>query len=242
MLTGCVEEEVEATRAVDFVESHIAIASGAIYPNLIVEVDYATDVPPFASALEHSRDALLRVTDKRAVTFVEPRAFEPTNSDGIWTVEELLVLREALIDTTDGPSVPAGEAGVLHIIYLDGESKEGHWGVALFSTVFVFAGAVRDASTPSTMARAEAYEREILLHEVGHVLGLVNAGVPMQRQHDDGTSHSTNPESIMSSGWKQVGLPDVLAADLVHSRWFDADDLADLRAFQEDMRAGSMAR
>lgn len=80
-------------------------------------------------------------------------------------------------------------------------------------------------------------DHRVLLHETGHMLGLVNNGAPMQRDHVDRTEpcqcHSSNEESVMFTGVDSV---ESFAKNTIFGDDFDADDLADLRAVQDAAR------
>lgn len=41
----------------------------------------------------------------------------------------------------------------------------------------------------------------LLLHHVGHALGVVNRGVPMQENHEGTPQHSSDPGSVMHASW-----------------------------------------
>jgi hypothetical protein len=71
--------------------------------------------------------------------------------------------------------------------------------------------------------------RHVLLHELGHALGLVGEGVPMLRDHMDHAhpGHSASPDSVMYYR-VPMNTQQVVSGDL--SDHFDSDDLADLAA------------
>jgi hypothetical protein len=77
-----------------------------------------------------------------------------------------------------------------------------------------------------------AVERAILLHELGHTLGLVNRGVPMlvDREAEAHSGHSTNPNSVMYPSL-QIAASGLVLQSIPHG--FDRDDLADLAAHRE---------
>jgi hypothetical protein len=73
-------------------------------------------------------------------------------------------------------------------------------------------------------------ESATLIHEFGHLMGLVNIGYRSPRDHEDPEhpGHSSNPDSVMHWGVKRIQLGGKLP-----STEFDADDLADLRDLAE---------
>lgn len=162
---------------------------------------------------------------------------------GVYTTEELRALeREVRTWWT------AGDLAVIHALYLAGKhTEENTIGLAYGGSSLAFfigrikEGTVADGSTvpvveanPGGAPERRYMERAVLVHEVGHLLGLVNAGIPMVEPHEDpeNPGHSSNPESVM---YATVDHPDELYAHLESGNdipyRFDEADLADLRAF-----------
>jgi hypothetical protein len=91
------------------------------------------------------------------------------------------------------------------------------------------------------------YENEVLLHEAGHAMGLVNNGIPMVHDHVDASEtcrcHSSNSASIMHSGVDAIPLEYTwLKSSDLPRRDFDSDDLADIKAFQDTLNAEASTR
>ncbi len=133
--------------------------------------------------------------------------------------------------TTERPCIGGVEAADVAFIFLDDQTTHG--------------------SLPARTRLDTSYERFILLHELGHAIGLVNTPVPPltpERIADDGCEcHSTEPGSVMTGAGATVRLnPDDLHGHLVreidevtrgsfHNDRFTALDIADLRAYQESL-------
>lgn len=218
----------------------LALLSGVVFPDLRVEVSHETGHAPSPYALEEMRTALANLTDKRAIVLDGPVEFASrAPSDGAWDRPGLLRLSRELY--RDGPCCPLAREGhgVLQVIYVGG-TYEDVWGLHSEGVVFVFVETMRD---PYPLLPPEELERNLVLHEVGHALGLVDNGVDMLQARlypDESGSHSNNPESLM---WPYVEQRDVLEVDnltkepwFTEPGWFDADDLADLRHFQARVR------
>lgn len=82
--------------------------------------------------------------------------------------------------------------------------------------------------------KPDAIERATLIHEFGHLMGLVNIGYESPRDHEDDehAGHSSNPASVMHWGIERLRS----LTDATPSTTFDANDLADLA----DLAAGRL--
>jgi hypothetical protein len=94
--------------------------------------------------------------------------------------------------------------------------------------IAVFADQVAAAATP-IVSRA-AIEDAVLLHELGHVLGLVDLARDTKRADKDHPGHSANPGSVMYWAVESSLVGQVLNGPPPHD--FDRDDLADLAALR----------
>lgn len=221
------------------------------YPNLLVEIDYVEGREPSTLALDAFSSTLREVTDKQEIVVSpptllpmdDPRFSEPHE----WTVDELREIHGAYFDSRAHAGYGADQSARLHVLYLNGfygrNTTQGGLfvvhalGVQVGDCLFVFKDEL-DNPYGYQIERHRVwhgyYERATLVHELGHALGLVDNGIPMQRPHvaEDGV-HSNNPESVMA-----VNNDDTFVQEMAQdNEWipykFDADDLADLAAFRE---------
>jgi hypothetical protein len=188
-----------------------------------------------------------RVQDLTGKAQVTVAPFEPlaTGTDSIetnWTSERAAAVFESLAIPDEARTVQ------LVFLFLDGYGYNGYgtaagWQAEHYIGVWpdTFRGAgmsepVR-VSVPVPDPEGKS-DRNVLLHETGHMLGLVDNGAPMVRDHVDRADpcrcHSSNPDSIMATGFDLAAT----VRHLVEPRDLDADDLADLRAFQDAAAAG----
>lgn len=74
----------------------------------------------------------------------------------------------------------------------------------------------------------------LLLHHVGHALGVVNRGIPMQENHEGAPQHSSAPGSVMHASWED---PDdtTVVADATYDD-YPAAVVADWDAARDDPR------
>ncbi|MGQ0536020.1 MAG: hypothetical protein ACT4PT_08100, partial [Methanobacteriota archaeon] len=140
-----------------------------------------------------------------------------------------------------------GDTAALYVLYLDGAfERDGSdarvLGVAYQgSSIAIFKGNVRSASRddctgllcpPGTDPEERFVERAVLIHEFGHILGLVNHGIPMVQPHEDANSpgHSTNERSVMYYAVESTLVANLFDDGESIPNEFDAMDKADMNA------------
>lgn len=225
-----------------------AILSEAPYAELVVEVFYAPGNVPSDAARAHLLATLGNVTRKADITWDANEAAELGDPGRPWDLRaDLVPLGAKLSQHEHGQP-----AAVLTVLYPGGRSEDADAaGITLSpggpSVVFLdklrelsFDPALPPLSGMNPDAAVTNMERAVLLHEVGHAIGLVNLGLPMARPHEasDAPGHSANPRSVMTasieslSGLRQMlielGAPDPQGMSIPDT--FDPDDLADLKA------------
>lgn len=205
--------------------------------SIIVEVDAVAGMEPDAAALDLLRSTLAQVTGK-AVAITGPSAIPAQGGD--YDLGDLLrIHRESAFFGSGG--FLEGDRAVLHVLYLDGRSEGDdaehrtlgrtlmeHGVVAVFRTSYSSAHRIVDDQWVDATAEMDQH---VLLHEVGHALGLVGNGIPQVRDHadPDAPGHSRYPESVL------YHHPPMTPKQLVTgpvSVTFDVDDLADLAAYR----------
>jgi hypothetical protein len=201
-------------------------------PKLVVEVDAVKGYEPAPSALRILRDRLTRVVDKPGgVTFLATKVI-PRTEDGD-SQHSFMEKTEQRYRTHH--STPS--AIVLYVLYSDGQMG-GVIGAAYSSSAYVvFKQNIQDsAATP--LVTAVDIENSVIVHEMGHVMALVNIGYQSPRNHEDPQhkGHSNNSKSVMYWAVDNVGVVGLLGGSRKPPTEFDANDLADLR----DLRDGKL--
>ncbi len=211
-----------------------------------VQVDHAPGRAPSALALEGLSQIMQQVGTRPAFSIRE--TIEPT--DGNYSSEDVLRLHRNLYSGSPTTWRDDGVA-VLHVLYLDGHPAGapagGHaylvWGAPLFTvylddlpTTSLYAA----VATLPTQTNA-SFERTLLVHEYGHMLGLVGCDLPQVRPHVDAGSdcHSNAETSVMQADFHTSEDPLTWALDdQMQPVWrFDQDDWADIRAYQRSLPA-----
>jgi hypothetical protein len=167
-------------------------------------------------------------------------------ADHAWTFGELQQLADEQNDL-----VLAGDAIAIHIMFVDGHSADDSdsgkvlglaWSnrhlVMFKQTIEVLCAA--DSIPPLLRDRLCAgAELSIWTHEVGHVIGLVDNGLPMVADHKDGDhgAHDQSDDCVMY--WAYEGdavigkLRDRIAGGGADSLGFDDACLADIAAVRQ---------
>ncbi len=143
-----------------------------------------------------------------------------------WTAEQLRATADRVAKTPQGN----GKA-VLRLLIVRGtfEGDTGVLGAAIRGDVIVlFRDAISAASSPIVSSRT--IEDAVLLHEIGHLLGLVDIAIDTNREDPEHPGHSKSRESVMYWAVESDLIGQVLGGAPPNT--FDAADLADLRALR----------
>lgn len=240
-VSGCISPEDLTLDAFFGPSLPEALVLDSHYDELVVEVDYAAGVRPCTTALSALVSTLEETTEKRTVTLVGPTPIKAQGGD--YTNGRLADIHGATSDHGPGSKYAygSGDTAHLHVIYLDGTVKsegDGHTAGRTayhYGAIFIFKETFEGVYKVDTRGKRDAtcdMERTVLLHELGHALGIVNRGVPMteDREDADHPGHSENPRSVMFAKLR-VSQNKLVLTDLPTG--FDAHDLADLRAYRD---------
>jgi hypothetical protein len=203
----------------------------AVYDTLVVEVDHVQGQAPSATALALLEQRLEeRCSKPGGVTIVVDDAI-PSPGLATYSVAQNRALEQQHRDLTS-----SGTTAVFYVLYLDGRSdQDGSSGSVLGwahgpSSVAIFRETIQ--STSSLLVTPAEVEGAVLVHEAGHILGLVATGTPMVTNHQDPAhpGHDVDDGCIMH--W-QIETSDIIT--LVQNRGslptqFDARCIEDLRA------------
>jgi hypothetical protein len=155
----------------------------------VLEVEYQPTAAPDAHAFDHVRNTMATVSGKAIkVTRV---AIGGGGQD--WSSGQL----RALADESTQQQQGHGQA-VIHVLYLHGSysGDTSVLGITVRADVIaVFKDQVASAATP--VASAATVEDAVTMHEVGHVLGLVDLVLHTGRADPAHPGHSTNRQSVM---------------------------------------------
>ena len=137
-----------------------------------------------------------------------------------WTADELK-------STADAKAVRPPGSATLRMLFLRGtfEGNDSVLGVAVRGDVLaIFIDRVR--STGGLVGDSAGVERAVMLHEAGHVLGLVDLYLDTGRADPENPGHSPNQESVMYWAVESTAIGQVFGATPPDK--FDDADRADL--------------
>ncbi len=216
-------------------------ALGEPYSKLILEVDYIEGFAPSdidADMVAH----LSKVVDKPdGIQIVRDQAIASPSADHIWTFEEI----KTLFAAQNSLELNANETKI-HVIFVDGgytgdTAESSILGLAWGTNVVMFEqNLLNSCAKPILNGRLCGFtEQAILLHEIGHVIGLVNNGAPLTADHQDPDHghHCSNPDCLMYWSYEGTALVEALRGKLDENEEatifeFDADCMNDLAAIE----------
>jgi hypothetical protein len=188
---------------------------------LQVEVQAQRGAEPSSQLLDHVRRVLAEASGK-SVDVVTGGV--PPSRD-VWSGGDIRGAAAA------GARAAAPETGVVHLLFVHGSADNGTetLGVSVASDVAaVFPDRVAEAAvglaSPAVLADA------VTVHELGHLLGLVDLVLHTGRQDPEHPGHSRNSGSVMYWAVESSLVGDLLTGG--PPRDFDAQDRADLAAIR----------
>jgi hypothetical protein len=220
------------------------LVQGEVFPALVIEIDAVPGMESREETDEGLVDLLPDLIEKPdGVSAARDGAIASRGADHEWTFDELDELAADTFDL-DTPT----DTIKIHMMYIDGHSElDGDGGVILglawsHTHLAMFKQTIEDncAGVP-VLLRDEvcaAAELSIATHEVGHLLGLVDNGLPMVEDHRDPDEahgrHDASDACVMYYAYEGEALFDTLIEQISGGGsgdiGFDDACLADLAA------------
>lgn len=203
----------------------LACLRSTVYTSMVIEVDYEPGYKPYSSSLDMLVERLNSVCDKPSGISVEYDEVDFSHN-GAWTANDVREKGWEMKDT----SPREGTTLYWQLLFPSGVYEEDSvLGVAVdASTVALFGDSIDEADGLFGRPSVEDVENSVVVHEVGHLLGLVNLVYqsPVDHEDDEHPGHSNNDESVMYWAIESTDLANMFFGSLPNE--FDADDLADL--------------
>jgi len=225
-LSGCFGQESKEVQKGIPGGLTLACLSDDKYTSMVVEIDYEAGYMPEQSSTDLLKTRLEQVCDKPQgiEIFLTETNFE---HEGQWSASD--VREKGWNEKSNNPQ--SDSTLYWQAIFPSGQyANDGVLGVAVdASTIAIFGEAVDDAEGPIfNRPSAEEIENSVLVHEFGHLLGLVNLVYqsPVDHEDEEHKGHSNNEDSVMYWAIESANIGNIITGELPDD--FDADDLNDL--------------
>ena len=202
--------------------------SSETYKSLSVEIIYVEDHEPSQPALDNLQEFLeLRLNKPNGITFTQKSIASPENYS--FTADDIRELEDK-----HRTQYAQNENLTAFIFYADEEyagntSQSKTIGLAYGSTsMCIFEKTVEENSGGLGQVSRNNLETAVLIHEFGHVLGLVNTGTPMVQNHESAPGHSDNENCLMYYASETGSLTGFIGGDPMPE--LDDQCIADLQA------------
>lgn len=199
----------------------------AQFSKLLVEIDYVNSVPPDGSSVNALLSTIRQYADKPGgISRSGDTAIQ--SQKNTYTTQDLMDIAKA-----NRSGYSQGDTVSLYILYMNGSLADNPnaLGVALTSSMFViFKDKINEATT--AIIFASEIEKAVVIHELGHLWGLVNISYQSRIDHEDKQypHHSKNKESVMYWAVEDVSVANLLRGGPPYQ--FDADDQSDINTIK----------
>lgn len=202
------------------------LLSAAKYTSILMEIQYMPGFQPDNTATNNLVNFLNTFINKPGGITVTQTAIA-TGGKANYSLDDIAVI-EKENRTVYNSNTTIG----INFIYLDGLYTQANvLGIAYRNTsMCLFGKALTNNSGGLNQPSRTKLESTILEHEMGHILGLVNLGAPMQAAHEDAghEKHCNNSACLMYWATQTTGIMGTLMSGAVPI--LDANCKADLKA------------
>jgi hypothetical protein len=202
------------------------LLSSSKYTSVKIEVQYMSGYQPDAGALNHLQTVLSALVNKPGGISIVTKEI-PASSNTVLSVNDVI-----LIEKNNRTAFTSGGQLALYVLYTNGNYSDNNvLGVAYKNTsVVLFGKKIQDNSGGIGQASRTKLVATVAEHELGHLLGLVDIGSPMQTNHKDAAhgNHCSNTSCLMYYASETSDILGFLVTGNIPS--FDANCLADLHA------------
>ncbi|MER3497743.1 MAG: hypothetical protein C4308_03435 [Chitinophagaceae bacterium] len=202
------------------------ILSAAKYKSLKIEILYMPGYAPDPNALAHLQTMLNTYANKPNGITIETKQITASSSSTL-NLDQIKSIEE-----TNRTAFTNGDQLALYILYTNGNYTSNNViGIAYRNTsIAIFGKTVHDNSGGLGQTSRTKLEATVNEHELGHLLGLVDVGSPMQTNHKDAAhgNHCNNSNCLMYYASETTDILGFLLTGSIPG--FDANCIADLRA------------
>ncbi|MEA3075606.1 MAG: hypothetical protein QOF60_514, partial [Actinomycetota bacterium] len=190
---------------------------------IVLELLVQEKVAPADRTIRHVTKALGDASGKPVTT---PRVLLPAGGDGRYSAAEVIRLADEY-----GQAPQGGDQAVIRMLVLAGQSDDPNvLGFAVRGDVLaIFPDRLKAVTSP--VVDYATLEDAVTMHEVGHILGLVDLARKTGREDKNHPGHSPNPKSVMYWAIESSVVGQVLGGPPPVD--YDSADLADLAALRD---------
>ncbi|HIJ52961.1 MAG TPA: hypothetical protein HPP66_07365 [Planctomycetes bacterium] len=201
LCTGCTKQSIDA-RSLIFWKPHLLYLQSSPCERLYVEIDAVAGSEPNEDIIGALRQCLLQYCDKPDGVRIVRNISIPLE-DAQATRPEILALRYM-----DGPvdSKHDGRTAYLYVLFYDSSqllAKRYRQAVNPHAKLLPYPAAIYMDTRYIKKHHLSKYEAQLLLHEVGHILGLTWS----QKRGDDWHCHCRDKSCLMYESYKVTTLP-----------------------------------
>lgn len=167
-------------------DSAHAFLSDKQFSRLHLEIDYMPGHEPTGQALDSLKLFLQNRLNKSTIHFESPSEI-PSGGQTAYSINDVTDLEDQHRDHYTSFNAAGTDTLWAYFIITDGEyTDQNVLGIAYYNTSMVFFGqTIQDNSGGATQPPQYKLEGTVFQHEMGHNMGLVANGSPMQQQHRD---------------------------------------------------------
>jgi hypothetical protein len=201
------------------------LLSSAKYKTLRIEIQYMPGYEPDQVALTHMTNRLNTYLNKLDFSIVSNEI--PASSSPVLSIDQVRAIEEQ-----NRTSFTSGEQLAIYFLFTNGKFTDNNvLGAAYRNTsMVIFGKTIHDNSGDLGQTSRTKLEATVLEHELGHILGLVDIGSPMQSNHKDAAhgNHCNNTNCLMYYASETTEILGFLLTGNIPP--FDANCIADMKA------------
>jgi hypothetical protein len=180
-------------------ESARDLLSSEKYSKIIVEIQSAQGFDPSAEAVSNLKAWIEKTMNKPGGVIIKQSSI-PAPGKTSYSVSDIAAIEQQHRKEYTRPDTIAVYFFLTDSKYSEDTNNSKVLGVAYRNTsMALFERTIKDLSGGIGQPPRAKLETVVMEHEFGHILGLVNAGTPMQQQHQDAPHgrHCTNTNCLM---------------------------------------------